>query len=228
MTANGQSNPIYIWYRNSQASWLHGRWNYSPRRFRPNGQWRNCTLIFWKQGMNLLLDTHILLWVAGQPDRLSEECREMLLNPANTLIFSAASLWEITIKTGIGRSDFNVDPIRLRKMLLLNTYRELPISSEHATALIALPLLHKDPFDRMLITQARIEGLILITSDAKVAAYGEGIQQVWVDHLKIFDKSGPLSYIFSAQHQARHQSSSLLLARPSHAEKEFFWWVGKL
>ncbi len=128
--------------------------------------------------MNLLLDTHILLWVAGQPDRLSEECREMLLNPANTLIFSAASLWEITIKTGIGRSDFNVDPIRLRKMLLLNTYRELPISSEHATALIALPLLHKDPFDRMLITQARIEGLILITSDAKVAAYGEGIQQV--------------------------------------------------
>ena len=102
----------------------------------------------------------------------------MLLNPANTLIFSAASLWEITIKTGIGRSDFNVDPIRLRKMLLLNTYRELPISSEHATALIALPLLHKDPFDRMLITQARIEGLILITSDAKVSAYGEGIQQV--------------------------------------------------
>ena len=128
--------------------------------------------------MNLLLDTHILLWVAGQPDRLSEHCREMLLNPANTLIFSAASLWEITIKTGIGRSDFNVDPIRLRKMLLLNTYRELPISSEHATALIALPLLHKDPFDRMLITQARIEGLILITSDAKVSAYGEGIQQV--------------------------------------------------
>ncbi len=128
--------------------------------------------------MNLLLDTHILLWVAGQPDRLSEECREMLLNPANTLIFSAASLWEITIKTGIGRSDFNVDPIRLRKMLLLNTYRELPISSEHATALIALPFLHKDPFDRMLITQARIEGLILITSDAKVSAYGEGIQQV--------------------------------------------------
>ena len=97
--------------------------------------------------MNLLLDTHILLWVAGQPDRLSEECREMLLNPANTLIFSAASLWEITIKTGIGRSDFNVDPIRLRKMLLLNTYRELPISSEHATALIALPFLHKDPFE---------------------------------------------------------------------------------
>jgi len=128
--------------------------------------------------MNLLLDTHILLWVAGQPDRLSEECREMLLNPANTLIFSAASLWEITIKTGIGRSDFNVNPIRLRKMLLLNTYRELPISSEHATALIALPFLHKDPFDRMLITQARIEGLILITSDAKVSAYGEGIQQV--------------------------------------------------
>ena len=128
--------------------------------------------------MNLLLDTHILLWVAGQPDRLSEECREMLLNPANNLIFSAASLWEISIKTGIGRSDFNVDPIRLRKMLLLNTDRELSINSEHATAVIALPSLHKDPFDRMLITQARIEGLLLITSDAKVASYGEGIMKV--------------------------------------------------
>ena len=128
--------------------------------------------------MNLLLDTHILLWVAGQPDRLSEECRELLLNPANNLIFSAASLWEISIKTGIGRSDFNVDPIRLRKMLLLNTYRELSINSEHATAVIALPSLHKDPFDRMLITQARIEGLLLITSDAKVASYGEGILKV--------------------------------------------------
>ena len=90
------------------------------------------------------------------------------------MIFSAASLWEISIKTGIGRSDCNVDPIRLRKMLLLNTYRELSINSEHATAVIALPSLHKDPFDRMLITQARIEGLLLITSDAKVASYGEG------------------------------------------------------
>ena len=68
--------------------------------------------------MNLLLDTHILLWIAAQPDQLSNECREMLLNPSNNLIFSAASLWEISIKTGIGRSDFNVDPIRLRRMLL--------------------------------------------------------------------------------------------------------------
>ena len=128
--------------------------------------------------MNLLLDTHILLWIAAQPDQLSNECREMLLNPSNNLIFIAASLWEISIKTGIGRSDFNVDPIRLRRMLLQHTYRELPISGEHAIALMALPSLHKDPFDRMLIAQARIEGMLLITSDTKVAAYGEGIRQV--------------------------------------------------
>jgi len=128
--------------------------------------------------MNLLLDTHILLWAAGQPDRLSQECRNLLVNPSNNLIFSAASLWEISIKSRLGRSDFNVDPARLRRMLLLNAYRELAVSSEHAVAVSILPLLHKDPFDRMLITQARTEAMLLITSDSLVAAYGEGIRLV--------------------------------------------------
>lgn len=128
--------------------------------------------------MNLLLDTHILLWAAGQPDRLPEECRDLLVTPSNNLIFSAASLWEISIKSGLGRSDFNVDPARLRRMLLLNAYRELAVCSEHAVAVSSLPLLHKDPFDRMLITQARTEEMLLITSDSLVAAYGEGIRLV--------------------------------------------------
>jgi PIN domain nuclease of toxin-antitoxin system len=128
--------------------------------------------------VNLLLDTHILLWAAAQPDLLPEGCKDMLVNPLNNLFFSAASLWEISIKSVLGRSDFNVDPFRFRRMLLFHAYRELAISSEHAVAVTMLPLLHKDPFDRMLISQARTEGMLLITSDTVVAAYGEGIQLV--------------------------------------------------
>ncbi len=125
--------------------------------------------------MNLLLDTHILLWAAGQPDRLSEKCRDLLLNPSHDLIFSAASLWEITIKSSLGRSDFHVDSALLRQMLLLYGFRELSVNGEHAIAVSMLPSLHKDPFDRILITQARAEGMLLITSDSLVAAYGYGI-----------------------------------------------------
>ena len=125
--------------------------------------------------MNLLLDTHILLWAAGHPDRLSEKCRDLLLNSSNNLIFSAASLWEISIKFSLGRPDFTVDPALLRRMLLLHAYRELPVNGKHAIVVSTLPALHKDPFDRILITQARAEGMLLITSDALVAAYGEGI-----------------------------------------------------
>ena len=125
--------------------------------------------------MNLLLDTHILLWAAGQPDQLSEKCKNLLLHPSNTLNFSAASLWEISIKFSLGRSDFNVDPGLLRQMLLRNGFRELSVNGEHAIAVSMLPTLHKDPFDRILITQARTEGMLLITSDSLVAAYGDGI-----------------------------------------------------
>jgi PIN domain nuclease of toxin-antitoxin system len=125
--------------------------------------------------LKLLLDTHILLWAAGQPDRLSPLARDMIVDRRNTLFFSAASIWEIVIKMGIGRDDFNVDPYRLRKMLVLNDYNELPITSEHVLRVGTLPPLHKDPFDRILIAQARSEGMSLLTVDTQVAAYGEGI-----------------------------------------------------
>jgi len=130
--------------------------------------------------VNLLLDTHILLWAAGQPERLSPKCRDLLLNPSNNLIFSAASLWEISIKASLGRADFVVDSALFRRKLLLQAYRELSVSGEHAVAVNMLPSLHKDPFDRILITQARTEGMLLITSDSAVAAYGEGIMMVGV------------------------------------------------
>ena len=128
--------------------------------------------------MKLLLDTHILLWAAGQPDKLSELARKMLLDNRNTLFFSAANIWEIVIKKGIGRDDFKVDPERMRKMLVLNDYTELAITAEHVLRLSALPSLHKDPFDRMLIAQARSEGMLLMTVDSAVIEYGEGIQAV--------------------------------------------------
>lgn len=128
--------------------------------------------------MNLLLDTHLLLWAAGAPERLSTKARDLLLDPGNQLIFSSASLWEITIKNGLERPDFRVDPRRLWRMLLVNGYRELPVTSEHAIAVNDLPPLHKDPFDRILISQARVEGLLLLTVDQVVAGYGEGVRKV--------------------------------------------------
>ena len=128
--------------------------------------------------MNLLLDTHLLLWAAGQPDRLPPPVRDLLLDSGNQPVFSSASLWEITIKRRLERPDFNVDPRRLWRMLLANGYRELPVTSEHAIAVHDLPMLHKDPFDRILVAQARTEAMVLLTADATVAAYGEGVQQV--------------------------------------------------
>jgi len=128
--------------------------------------------------MKLLLDTHILLWAAGRPKRLSESARTRLTAPENNLFFSAASIWEIVIKLGLGRDDFKVDPYRLRKMLVVHGYTEIPISSEHALRVHGLPLLHKDPFDRLLLAQARSEGMLLITADAAVAQYGESVMMV--------------------------------------------------
>ncbi len=128
--------------------------------------------------MNLLLDTHLLLWAASEPQRLTAKARTLLLDPANHLLFSAASLWEITIKNGLERSDFNVDPRRLWRMLVINGYRELPVTSEHTVAVNGLPHLHKDPFDRILVAQARVEGLTLLTADKLVAKYGDGVKKV--------------------------------------------------
>lgn len=128
--------------------------------------------------MNLLLDTHVLLWAAGASDRLSREACELIDDPRNALWFSAASLWEIAIKCGLGREDFRVDPFRLRKGLLDNGYRELAISGEHALGIERLPPIHKDPFDRLLVAQAIVEGFTLLTADEKVAEYPERVRRI--------------------------------------------------
>ena len=128
--------------------------------------------------MKLLLDTHLLLWAAGEPDKLSDEALRLIEAPESELFFSAASLWEIAIKSGLGRSDFVVDARVLRRGLLDNGYSELPVVSEHAVAIIGLPAIHKDPFDRMLIAQAMIEGITLLTADAIIAQYAGPIRKI--------------------------------------------------
>lgn len=128
--------------------------------------------------MKLLLDTQILLWAAGHPERLSAAARKQLNNPQNELLFSAASLWEIAIKRSLGREDFRVEPRLLRRGLLDNGYIELPITGEHAVSIDSLPDLHKDPFDRILLAQALTEGITLLTADAQLARYPGPVRKV--------------------------------------------------
>lgn len=128
--------------------------------------------------MTLLLDTHLPLWAAGQPDRLSAAACALIESADKELIFSAASLWEIAIKRGLGRDDFLIDGRLLRRGLLDNGYVELPISSEHALAIDTLPPLHKDPFDRILVAQAIVEGITLLTADPVVAQYPGPVRRV--------------------------------------------------
>jgi len=125
--------------------------------------------------LKLLLDTHIILWLAGTPEKLSKSTNALLQASDNSLFFSAASIWEIVIKLGLGRKDFKVDPSRLRKMLTQNGYAELPITAEHALKIESLPALHKDPFDRMLLAQARAEGMMLLTVDPLIAQYQDSV-----------------------------------------------------
>ena len=128
--------------------------------------------------MKLLLDTHVLLWAAGQPKRLPAAVRKLLDDPRNEPMFSSASLWEIAIKSGLGRDDFQVNARLLRRGLLDNGYSELAISSEHAVAIDGLPPIHKDPFDRLLVAQSLVEGITLLTSDPLVAQYPAPVRRV--------------------------------------------------
>jgi PIN domain nuclease of toxin-antitoxin system len=128
--------------------------------------------------VKLLLDTHLLLWAAYHPERLSDAAVELIKDRNHDIWFSAVSLWEISIKSALGRRDFQIDPAAFRCGLLDNLYEELPMTGEHAIAIQHLPLLHKDPFDRALIAQALVAGLVLVTSDAEIADYPGAIVRV--------------------------------------------------
>jgi PIN domain nuclease of toxin-antitoxin system len=127
--------------------------------------------------MQLLLDTHLLLWAAGEPEKLSGECRALREDIDDEPIFSVTSLWEIVIENGL-RRDFRADAASIRRGLVDNGFEELPVAAPHVVALEALPLIHKDPFDRILIAQAIVEGVMLLTADQMVARYPGPIRKL--------------------------------------------------
>jgi PIN domain nuclease of toxin-antitoxin system len=118
--------------------------------------------------MRLLLDTHVLLWAADELPPLAEQ---YVNDMSNTLLFSPASLWEIVIKRGLGREDFQVDPTLLYNGLIASGYEEMPISTRHVLSVASLPPLRRNPFDRILLAQAASESLSFLTADKALAAY---------------------------------------------------------
>jgi PIN domain nuclease of toxin-antitoxin system len=128
--------------------------------------------------VRVLLDTHLVLWTSVRPDLLSDAARLLIDDPDNELFFSVANVWEVAIKRGLGRPDFQVDPAVLRRGLLENRYGELTITSDHAIAVGLLPRIHRDPFDRLLVAQATVEAITLLTTDPIVARYPGPVRAV--------------------------------------------------
>ena len=128
--------------------------------------------------MRFLLDTQFVLWVPVDDPRIGSQARTILSDPANHFLFSVTSIWEIAIKRGLQRSDFLFDPREIRRLMIENGYEELTLQSQHAVAVDSLPLIHKDPFDRILIAQAMVEGITLLTADPVIAKYPGPIRKV--------------------------------------------------
>lgn len=128
--------------------------------------------------MKFIVDTHLLVWSANQPLRLSRLAAETIADPDNDLYFSAVSIWEIAIKQNLGRRSFTIDAPTLRRGLIANGFHELPLSAEHGIATLGLPAIHQDPFDRILIAQAISENIALLTSDSQIAKYPGPIRYV--------------------------------------------------
>lgn len=123
--------------------------------------------------MRLLLDTHLLLWALSEPDRLDPTTRAVLEDPTNEVLFSAASVWEIAIKAGLGRADFAFDPRQILRAALDTGFVELPVRSDAAALVATLPAHHRDPFDRILIAQAMSEPVRFYTADPLLPPYSE-------------------------------------------------------
>ena len=128
--------------------------------------------------MRLLLDTHLLLWAAARSARLPREARELLQDDSNDVYYSAASIWEIAIKSSLRRKDFRVDLTQLLATLPEMGLVELPVTAAHAAGVTRLPPIHRDPFDRLLIAQSIVEPLTLLTNDALLDRYRVGARVV--------------------------------------------------
>ena len=128
--------------------------------------------------MNLLLDTHIVLWASSARSKLPADAVAILANVDNTLWVSAVTFWEVAIKRSLNKPDFRIDVAPLRAGLLRNGHFELPIDGTHALELARLPMYHTDPFDRLLVAQAKAEGMVLLTTDRELSVYGDNVQFV--------------------------------------------------
>ena len=125
--------------------------------------------------MRILLDTHLILWWLAKSPSLSEQARALIGDPENTVFVSAVSLWEIWLKESLGKLRLPPD---FESKLAEESFENLPLTATHARQVALLPWRHRDPFDRMLVAQARVENLILLTADDLVAAYGDFIRLV--------------------------------------------------
>ena len=121
---------------------------------------------------SLLVDTQLLLWAAFEPTRLSSRARALLASRTHALCFSLASVWEVALKTSLGREDFRVDAALLHKTLVAEGWAEVPIAPPHLFRVGTLPWVHRDPFDRLLVAQAVVEDAVLISADERLDAYG--------------------------------------------------------
>jgi PIN domain nuclease of toxin-antitoxin system len=124
----------------------------------------------------VLLDTHLVLWAALEPGRLSAKAARLFRSRDTELAFSVATLWEVAIKSSLGRPDFQVDAAALRAGLLGQGLVELPVAAEHALRVASLPWVHRDPFDRLLVAQALVDRHTLATQDAVLAGYGRVVR----------------------------------------------------
>lgn len=128
--------------------------------------------------MRLLLDTQLVVWLSAKSWLLSAPARALVEDREHEIFFSAGSIWEIAIKFALGREDFDVDPRLVHRGLLDNGYAELNVTSQHAAGIANLPAHHKDPFDRLLLAQAMVEEMLLVTTDAVLARYPGPIRLV--------------------------------------------------
>lgn len=128
--------------------------------------------------MRILLDTHLLLWAMAASRKLPRAVKSQLLDPQNDIYYSAASLWEIAIKQGLQRADFRIDIDTLIEALGASGFLELPVTAAHAAGVAKLPPIHKDPFDRLLVAQSMAEPLTLLTNDAVLADYWDGVRVI--------------------------------------------------
>jgi PIN domain nuclease of toxin-antitoxin system len=125
--------------------------------------------------VRVLLDTQIVLWAAYSPEKLPRQAQGVLLDESNELFFSTASIWEVSIKFQLNKPDFQVNPLTLYEGLLANDYSELWINARHVVGITSLPMIHKDPFDRLLVAQAKLESMSLLTCDETISRYAPDI-----------------------------------------------------